>query len=59
MFIKPARQGLNVPFPDQPRRFLSADGEDVLPTTYWIRRKNAGEVVLAQKPLTPKRSATK
>lgn len=41
--LKPA-PGIQVRHPDT-RQFLAAEGEEVDLSSYWVRRKNAGDVV--------------
>ncbi len=43
--IKPSREGLKVPYPMSGTRFLSADGDSVLKSSYWIRRIMQGDAV--------------
>lgn len=45
LFIKPAKEGAVVRFPDNPARKLLAKGEKVEPGTYWTRRILDGSVV--------------
>lgn len=45
--IKPARAGLIVRFPGNPARMLRADGEEVVKSSYWIRRIADGDVEYA------------
>jgi len=49
MFIKPARPGLIVRDPATGKA-LDAAGENKPRDTYWIRRKNAGDVITATPP---------
>lgn len=43
--IKPARPDLIVRFPGTPARKLRAEGEEVVKSSYWIRRIADGDVV--------------
>ena len=44
--IKPAKDGVNVPKPDGSK--LSADGETVKRSAFWVRRLSDGDVVLVE-----------
>lgn len=57
LFIKPAKVGGVVRFPDNPGRKLSGEGEEVKRSTYWTRRLADGSVVEAKPVKTSKEAA--
>lgn len=57
MYIKPS-PGLNVPDPDH-GGVLPAEGRDVPPHQYWLRRIEAGDVFEADPPVDPVPAAAK
>jgi hypothetical protein len=54
LFVKPARPGLVVRFPNDPQVVLGEDGGIVPPSGYWRRRIGDGDVVIAKRPAPKK-----
>ena len=52
IFVVPA-EGLQIPFPDNPRRYLKPKGERVKNDIYWRNRIRSREVSMQKEPVTP------
>lgn len=59
MRIRPASEGLLVPYPGGSRTYLPAGGADVPRDRWWLRQLNRGDVVLVEDEKTPKATTTR
>lgn len=57
IFIKPAKPDSCPRFPENPKRKLKPEGEEVDYTTHWARRLRTGEVVLVEQAKAPRKPA--
>ncbi len=59
MKIRPASEGLLVPYPGGSRTYLPAEGAEVPEDRWWLRQLNRGDVVLVEDETAPKVSTTR
>lgn len=59
MRIRPASDGLLVPYPGGSRIYLAAEGAEVPRDRWWLRQLNRGDVVLVEDEPAPKAATTR
>ena len=59
MRVRPASEGLLVPYPGGSRTYLPPEGAEVPKDRWWLRQLNRGDVVLVEDEPAPKAAPTR